>query len=355
METKKDSLEILDKLLCPAFLVKDGIVTYANQAAISREVNIGNLVKLLISTGGQEYEEFTSGHLSLSLSINNILYLASVTKLDDSDLFCLESDYEDAELRAFALVSQCLRDPLSEALSLISSIKKSNTSENPELEAKLQSINRNLHQFHRALCNMSDVSGFDQTRTSRSEYRNIVGIIGEIVEKAKSLLSQGHHTLEYCGLQEEILGIVDTEKLERAILNLISNAVKYSPKGSTIAVSLSQANDKLYFSVANELQNQTATSSNLFTRYLREPGLNSLNAGVGLGLTMVRKAAVSHGGALLVDQPDTNSIRFTMSIAVRSKSSDHVHSPVMLPIDYAGGFDHTLIELSDILAAERFE
>lgn len=356
METKTDHTEILDRLLCPAFLVKDGIISCANQAAITRQINIGDPLKPLISSGEQEYEGFTSGRLCLSLMINNVIYLASVTKLEDNNLFCLESDYEDAELRAFALVSQCLREPLSEALTLVNSIKQSNTEANPEWEAKLQSINRNLHQFHRALCNMSDVSSFDHARTSRSEYRNIVSIIDAIMEKASSLISPNLHTLEYHGLQQEVLGIVDNEKLERAILNLISNAIKYSPKTSKIIVSLNQTSGKLYFSVENELQNQGTTSiGNLFARYLREPGLDSMNTGVGLGLTMVRKAAIAHGGALLVDQPDINSIRFTMSVAVRSKAGDHMHSPVMLPIDYAGGFDHTLVELSDILAAEWFE
>lgn len=356
MERKTEHREMLEALPCPAFLVKEGVISHANQAAIQRQINIGDSVLPLINIGKEEYEAFTGGRLNLALTVEGIAYPVSVTKCEEQDLFCLESEYSDAQLQTFALVSQCLREPLSDALATIGSIKHSETETNQELERKLQNINRNLHQFHRALCNMSDVARYDQSRLSRIENRNIVGIVDEIIDKASAMISSTGRILNYQGIPHAVLGIVDSEKLERAILNLISNAIKFASKGSAITTNLYQKNGKLYFSIENELPDHAEhLSTNLFARYLREPGLNTQNTGIGLGLTMVRKAAIAHGGTLLFEQPDSKHIRFTLSIAIKTKAGNYIHSPVMLPIDYAGGFDHLLVELSDILPSDFFE
>jgi len=355
MERNTNYHEMLENLLFPAFLVNDGVVNCANQAAIARQINIDEPIKPLICVGQPEYEVFKSGRLCLSLSINSVVYLASVVKFENMDLFCLDSDYADAELRAFALASQCLREPLSNALTSIESIQQYDAEANPELEEKIQNIKRSLHQFHRALRNMSDVSQYDRPRTIRTENRNIVAVIGEIMDKAKSVTFPDGHTLEYHSTLKSVLSNVDREKLERAILNLISNAIKYAPANSNIKATLYQVNNKLYFSVENQLCHYTnALKSNLFVRYLREPLPDTQNAGIGLGLTIVRKAAMAHGGTLLFDQPDSDHIRFTMSIAVKT-SADRVHSPVTLPIDFTGGFDQLLVELADVLPADLFE
>lgn len=356
MERNTDHREMLETLLCPAFLVNAGEICCANQSAIQRQLHIGDPILPLINIGKEEYAAFTNGRLNLSLTVNGIDYPASIVKFEEMDLFYLESGYEEAELRAFALASQCLREPLSEAMMTIANIQQNKADVQTELAQKLQNISRNLHQFHRALCNMSDVARYDQSRTSRTENRNIVGIIDEIINKATTITAPTQHTLEYHGIQKAILCIIDVEKIERSILNLISNAIKYSPNESTVKASLFQKGDKLYFSVENELQSfADSPNSNIFARYLREPGMDSQNASLGLGLTMIRKAAIAHGGTLLFEQPDSNLIRFTMSIAIKTKSGSYVHSPVLLPIDYAGGFDHLLTELADVLPSNSFE
>ena len=310
MEIKKDDHEMLEELTYPAFLVQNKVIVYANQAARNRQVNIGKSIEDLISVGKQEYLAFEGGRLFLTLSVGNSVHKASVVKLEQSDLFLLDSDYEAPELRAFALAAQCLREPLTAALDNASTLL---TEKNQKASQEIKQIARSLYQFHRALNNMSDVSSYEQLRMSVTENRNIVEILTEILQQATAIASAANRTLEHTLPQKAIYCMIDAEKVERAVLNLISNAIKFSPKGSSISVKFYQSDARLFFSVENPINDKSISRDvNPFTRYLREPGLDS-------------------------------------------KTGNFVNSPVLLPYDYAGGFSHLLTELSDILPLEYLE
>ena len=87
--------------------------------------------------------------------------------------------------------------------------------------------------------------------------------------------------------------------------------------------------------------------------FLREPTLEDPTRGVGLGMVLIRSVAANHGGAVLVDHPDAEHTRITLSLAICHGKGDLVRSPV-LRLDYAGERDHGLLELSDVLPAELY-
>ena len=354
MEIQTNYNNMLEQLPQPAFLVKDGVVYQVNQAALNRGLSIGNPVTNLINIGQQEYSVFCDGRLSLTLTLNGVIHNASVVKCEQMDLFYLDSDYEASELRAFALTAQCLRDPLSKALSSIDAIDKDNIKQSPELAQQVKKVNQSLYQILRTVSNMSDVTSYDHPRHLRMESRNVTSLLDELLSQASDLAASSGRTLEYALPNRDILCMIDSEKIERAVLNLISNAIKFSPQGSAVKVSMHTTKEKLYFSVQNEISN-IISNADIFTRYMREPGLDARTAGIGLGIVMVRNAAIAHGGTLLFEHPSDSTIRFTMSITMKRKTELQVNSPFALPYDYAGGYNHILLELADILPSDLFE
>ena len=87
---------------------------------------------------------------------------------------------------------------------------------------------------------------------------------------------------------------------------------------------------------------------------MRKPALSSANAGLGLGLVIVRAAAAAHGGTVLVEQPKEGGTRVSVSFAIRTSMEPTLGS-LLPPLDYAGGKDHALLELSDALPASAYE
>ncbi len=357
MERSIDPQEILEHVKSPAFLVQDGIIQKINHAAAARQITTGTPVEDIISIGKEEYKCFTGGRLCLSLCVDNITFHASAVKMENCDVFYLESEFPEPELQVLALAAQQLREPLADALTSTDALLPKNEQEtNPALTHQLSQINRSLHRIHRALCNMTDAAQYSNPRLSRTEVRDLCEVVAEIVDKTSHMSSVTGHTITFKKQQKAIYCSIDTEKLERALLNMISNAIRYSTPESPIEVTLVRNGKLCALSVCNHGRDlPDHVRANLFSCFLREPGLGDGCNGIGLGMTIVRSTAIAHGGTVLFDQPEPDQIRFTMTLPVHNGRENQVRSPVLFPADYAGGYDHALTELSDILPPDLYK
>ena len=179
-------------------------------------------------------------------------------------------------------------------------------------------------------------------------------LFAEVMEKAATLLSGMNITLLYEGPTTPVCLLADGERIERAVYNLISNAVKFSPGGSTIQATLKRKKDLLFFTLTDPGERiAQEAQANVFNRFMRQPGLGDSRFGLGLGLNIVHNTATAHGGTVLLENPPTGGLRITVTLKIRQSTSTVVRSPYRL--DYAGGHDHGLVELSDVLPASAYE
>ena len=357
MEYASQITEILETLICPAFTVESGTIIHVNQAAQEHGVTPSAAVADLISTGAEEYTQYTTGKLCLTLSLQGIPYSATVTCNGSYHIFCLETEYVKPELRAFALAAQQLRGPLAAAMSGTEQLLPlAGIQDDKEAKQQLGQINRSLHQLLRAISNMSDTAQYANCLSAHLQVCELTGIFRETLEKSSSLAAAAQRTLKYTLPKQAVYGPCNQEKLERAILNLVSNALKYTLKGGTISATLRQTSNKLIFTIQdNGIGICPSIQSNIFARYLREPGLGDGKDGIGLGMSIVRSVAALHNGTVLMEQPENEGARLTMTIAVKPVSDAVLRTPVMLPIDYTGGRDKALLELADVLPPSIYE
>jgi signal transduction histidine kinase len=109
--------------------------------------------------------------------------------------------------------------------------------------------------------------------------------------------------IEQVGDDNPLIVLGDRGVLARTLVNLLGNAVKYSPEGSTITVSLSEqpsasgptANVAIADQGPGFSREEAATAFRPFQRFER-PGHNLSVNGVGLGLAFVQAAVARHGG-----------------------------------------------------------
>ena len=348
---EKIEMGMLDLMTGPCFCVKDFRIVKVNREAARLSLTEGMDLAPMLATGSREYAELEDGCLFLNLDVNGVGIGASVVKVDGVDVFLLEQEFDSPELKAMALAAQMLREPLGAAMinqEQLCSLPV--VQDDPEARDRLNRLNRSLSQLQRIIGNMSDAHG----QTSRQEYRNITLLVREIIDKAQTLVAHTGVTLTYEGLGEQIYSLADAHELERALLNLLSNALKHTPAGGTIRVSLSRRDRMLYLRIRDSGSGiASEVMGNVFRQFLRQPGYTPDKRGIGLGMVLVRTAAVHHGGTVLIDQPEGAGTRVTMTIAIRQNGST-LRSPVMR-IDYEGGRDNTLIELSEVLPQDLFE
>lgn len=348
MELKESQIGMLELTLRPAFCVKDNIIIEVNGAAKALLLTEGTDIRTLLATGTEEYASFKSGCLYLKLALSSRGCGASVVRRDDCDIFILDQEADDAELQVLALAAQQLREPLT---SIMISAERLNP--DPASAEHAARLNRGLHQMLRIIGNMSDAGRC--AAVSRQEIRNAGDIFAEVFSKAQALLEHTGITLSFRNLSKEVLCLCDAEQLERAVLNMLSNSVKFTPKGGTIDAKLTRQGRMLQLTVVDSGSGiAEAVRSSVFSRYLRQPGIEDSRYGLGLGMVLIRSAAANHGGTVLIDQPRGKGTRITMTMAIRQNQDNLLRSPVM-KVDYSGERDHGLIELADCLPAKLYE
>ena len=110
----------------------------------------------------------------------------------------------------------------------------------------------------------------------------------------------------------------DVELLGRAVENLISNAVKYSPGGSDVSIRASWAGSEIAIQVADHgCGIPDADQSRIFEKFYRVARVQDADVpGTGLGLALVREIAELHGGRVTVESKVNQGATFTLRLPI---------------------------------------
>ena len=121
-------------------------------------------------------------------------------------------------------------------------------------------------------------------------------------------------------VDEPLEAEVDDNRMSQVLLNLLSNARKYSPKGSPITVSLQQVGFETIISVRDMgIGIPSEMHSQIFEQYYRVPGIevqNGASEGLGLGLYISRKIVERHGGHIDVESSPGQGSVFSIVLPV---------------------------------------
>lgn len=357
MEQSNSTQQMLALITRPAFCVETGVITCLNQAAKSMCVEKGMPVADLLPTDLDAYTAFRGGSLYLTVTVLGISSGATVSKVGSVDVFILDDTTVSEQLRALALAGQHLRAPLSNLIATFDTMVYDHKgSVIDELRLPAYHVRKAFHQLHRVINNMSDAAALGAD-TPTDEVLDVVAILEEAIRKSDALLQDSGIPIHYASaVNGPVFAQANRNLLERAFFNLLSNAVKFSKPDSAVDICLSKSDSKLTVCVKNKCGPISAEiMANIFHYYQRKPNVEDGRFGIGLGMTLIRAAAQAHGGTALVDQPDPDTFRVTLSLAIRqSETPTRLRNRLTRFLDYSGGSDHALLELSEVLPSSAY-
>ena len=113
--------------------------------------------------------------------------------------------------------------------------------------------------------------------------------------------------------------LADRAQLVSAVGNLLDNAIKFSPNGSIVKVSIETHDDEVRIVVADNGPGISEEHlSRIFERFYRVDDARSrATGGAGLGLAVVRHIALLHGGDVSVESTLGEGSRFALSLPLR--------------------------------------
>ena len=181
----------------------------------------------------------------------------------------------------------------------------------------------------------------------------LVGFCHALCERAEPLFALRGVALRFSASHESHVIAFNAPMLERALLNLLSNALKFTPEGGTVSVRVKCGERHVQLTVADTGRGiEPERLAHIFERYLDTDRLDPAPPhGLGVGLSLCRRIAQGHGGMLVAESAVGKGTAFTLSLP-NARSTDLSLSDRRF--DYAGGFDHVLMELSDALPSRAF-
>lgn len=143
---------------------------------------------------------------------------------------------------------------------------------------------------------------------------NVRATIERAVETVSPLAAQENMTIEVARAESGLIG--DAERLTQVLVNLISNAVKFAPKGSRVVVSAEDAGADVRFSVTDEGPGIPEAARDLIFEPFRqiEDSDTRKKGGSGLGLAICRAIVERHGGRIGVEVAEGGGSRFHFTL-----------------------------------------
>ena len=217
-----------------------------------------------------------------------------------------------------AMVSHELRTPLTAAKGFVDTVLLHwHRLPDERRRQLLERASGNADELSRLVIQLLDFSRMDADRVEvRPQRCNLRELVEGVVSQSGPVVA--NHEVDMVvpvGLQVS----VDPDAFGQVLLNLLTNAVKFSPAGSSIRVHARSAGDEAVVSVRDEgVGISPADQERIFERFYQARNSDASRRGTGIGLAIVRRFVEMHGGRIWVDSSPGTGSTFTFTLPLAS-------------------------------------
>lgn len=297
----------------------------------------GRLVAILRVTAGRELDEVDLTTLRGTAEVLTSALANADAYSQQRDLLQRMRRIDDLKTVFLATASHELRTPvgiINGFARLLATKVESLTSD--QIAAYAERVEANARQLSELVENLLDFSRLERGVHSESESVPIdLGpTVAAVLEQHADVAP--HHTVEvHAPPGHRVLGTVHA--VERVVTNLVGNAGKYSPAGTTIRVRVQRVGERVELVVDDQGPGVPESERDqVFSRFFRGTGDAVLNTrGAGLGLAIVTEFAQAMRGKVSVTESPTGGARFVASYPA---VDDRAETPAMTT-PAGGAFD----------------
>jgi signal transduction histidine kinase/AraC-like DNA-binding protein len=223
------------------------------------------------------------------------------------------------KVRFFMNISHEIRTPLTLIVSPLEKWIK-NTSSSP-LHDDLLKMKRNTD---RLICLINQLLDFKkiESNTSTLDTKNtdIVALTTSAKNLFDDLAEKKNITYSFTSNTTSEYLLLDPDKIDKVLVNLLSNAFKFTKEGGTISVNLSKNNNTISISITdNGCGIEKDKQSLIFERFYTTK--NNNNTGTGIGLHLAQEFVKMHGGKITVESVPKMSTTFTVQLPIAQENS----------------------------------
>ncbi len=250
-----------------------------------------------------------------------------------------ERDNEE-KIKFFINISHEIRSPLTLILSPLERIMKKQ--HDPETTKNLNAIHRNANRILGLINQLLDIRKIDKGKMKiKHSETEFISFTSELVDIFKPQAEEKGLNLQFEVADPTLDSLtvwIDRNNFDKVLVNLISNAIKYTPAGGEITVSVGHGSDTGMGDYAEVKVTDTGIGldekniSRLFDRFYQGKfNRSDIPLGFGIGLDLCRLLVELHNGTITAaNRTDRKGSCFTVRIPVRSmeneESDDNIES-----------------------------
>lgn len=305
-------------------------------------------------------DDLKQGNYSVRTNIKGYDEIAATAEAFDHMADSIEQ-YDKLKSQFFSNLSHEFKTPINVIYSSVQLIESlENSLDYKEFKNKtienMKCIRQNCYRLMRLVDNMIDVTRYDTGLFNMNlSNLDIVGIIENISFSVVEFAERKGITIIFDTDVEEKVICCDPNMIERILLNLISNSLKFTNAGGFIYINVYDKGDKVVFSVRDTGIGMPKDKLDIiFDRFSQiDTSLNRNQEGSGLGLSIVKALVEAHNGKINVCSEPSKGTEFVIEIPAAVLCEDDKKNNKDLLTDLSDSVQKVNIEFSDIYSIRR--
>lgn len=237
---------------------------------------------------------------------------------------------DELKTQFFANVNHELRTPLTLMLAPLKSLLEGRMGKlSPTLKDTLETMQRNGYKLLKLINNLLDLNKLEEGRM-RLKVRsiNLVDFVPPLLASVKPLADQKQIRLYFQHPPHAVELTIDPDQFEKVIFNLLSNALKFTPKGGKITIYIEDKDQTVTTTVEDTGIGIPANMlERIFDRFSQVDGSKSrAQEGTGIGLALAREIVLVHKGTIRAESELGKGSRFIVEM---HKGEEHFDEEVL--------------------------
>jgi signal transduction histidine kinase len=235
-------------------------------------------------------------------------------------------DLEQQKNDFLATIAHDLKNPLTVITGLsqvlLRRIQRTDSPDNTRIHDGLSTIDRTARNMAQLVSELLDSSRLQMGQALHLDLQSVdlVPLLEETVREYGQ--SSQRHAVRFMPNQQHVLCRCDGARVQRAVANVLTNAIKYSPRGGAISVSLEAGSSgtlpddpgQVVIGVSDQGMGIPASDiSRIFERFYRATNVGQI-VGTGIGLAGVKQIVEQHGGTIAIESVEGTGTTVTIRL-----------------------------------------
>jgi heavy metal sensor kinase len=277
------------------YLVGRALAPVVQIAQSAEQITQHNLAdRLPVARTGDELEQ-------LSLALNRMIARLSQA-FEQNRRFLADASHE-------------LRTPLAALRGELESVVEQ-ARVSPELSDRVGSALEEVDRLAKIVDALFAISRLDAGEAQQEWAQFDLAMLGISTAEQMSLLAEDKGISVACNAADKVNVTGDRARIKQVVVNLLDNAIKYTPPGGSVNLNVRAFHNKAVIEVADTgIGIPTVALPHIFERFYRVDEARSRDGGgAGLGLAIVKSICAAHGGEVHVESIECKGSRFTVEL-----------------------------------------